>query len=74
MYSPMLCWNSLSIASKRTGSARLFIEELSAMLRTISSRKQCRAKDDFVLWEDGVVRRGERLFAREQRNDEKITG
>lgn len=38
MYSPMLCLNSLSIIPKRTGSARFFTDELSAMVGTLSGR------------------------------------
>ena len=34
----MLCWNSLSIVSKRIGSARLLADELAAMLGTNSGR------------------------------------
>ena len=36
MYSPMLCWNSLSIVSKRIGSARLLADESFAIVGSIS--------------------------------------
>ena len=34
----MLYWNSLSIVSKRMGSARLLADELAAILVTITGR------------------------------------
>lgn len=50
----MLCWNSLSIVSKRTGSARLFADELFAMMSSISSRNGV-GKDRFVRSKDLVM-------------------
>ena len=34
----MLCWNSLSIVSKRIGSAKLLADDLSSILGSISGR------------------------------------
>ena len=59
----MLCWNSLSIVSKRTGSARLFADELSAIMSSIF-RGNGVGKDDFVLrGSPGVMLEFEILWA-----------
>ena len=69
----MLCWNSLSIVSKRIGSARLLADELAAMLGTISSRSSvgdyCPALSKYQEFGDE-----RRLFASGQENEEgKLT-
>ena len=46
----MLCWNSLSIVSKRIGSARFLADELSVILGTISVRSSV-CEQRLALWE-----------------------
>ena len=63
----MLCWKRLFIVSKRTGSARLFADERSAIVGTISGRNSVGNNRD-VLWEDpGMMGTEDDLFASGQR-------
>ena len=64
----MLCSNSLSIVSKRRGSARLLVDESYAMVTTTGASKQCGVDEKVEFCEEVEIM----MFVSGQTNEESF--